>query len=79
MERDDLIQQRNRLCKKLESNECLLREKEDEVFLQFERVVYLEEQCDKLKAEKEKYQQQKLEIEREKTEAYKLVIKLKFL
>lgn len=48
MERDDLIQQRNLLSKRLESNESLLREKEDEVFLQFERVVYLEEQCDKV-------------------------------
>lgn len=48
MERDDLIQQREMLNKRLESNECLLREKEDEVFLQFERVVYLEEQCDKV-------------------------------
>ncbi|RZC33723.1 hypothetical protein BDFB_007529 [Asbolus verrucosus] len=47
MERDDLIQQREMLSRRLESNESLLREKEDEVFLQFERVVYLEEQCDK--------------------------------
>lgn len=49
MERDDLIQQRDKLTKRLESNESLLREKEDEVFLQFERVVFLEEQCDKVK------------------------------
>lgn len=48
MERDDLIEQRDKLTKRLESNESLLREKEDEVFLQFERVVYLEEQCDKV-------------------------------
>ena len=48
-ERDDLIQQRDMLSKRLESNESLLREKEDEVFLQFERVVYLEEQCDKVR------------------------------
>lgn len=48
MERDDLIYQRDVLSKRLESNECLLKEKEDEVFLQFERVVYLEEQCDKV-------------------------------
>lgn len=47
-ERDDLLQQRERLSRRLESNECLLREKEDEVFLQLERVVYLEEQCDKV-------------------------------
>lgn len=48
MERDGLIQQREQLNKRLESNECLLREKEDEVFVQLERVVYLEEQCDKV-------------------------------
>lgn len=48
MERDDLIQQRVELTRRLESNECLLKEKEDEVFLQLERVVYLEEQCDKV-------------------------------
>lgn len=47
-ERDDLLQQREQLSKRLESNECLLREKEDEVFLQLERVVYLEEQCDRV-------------------------------
>lgn len=48
MERDDLILQREQLSRRLESNECLLKEKEDEVFLQLERVVYLEEQCDKV-------------------------------
>lgn len=47
-ERDGLIQQREDIAKRLESNECLLREKEDEVFLNLERVVYLEEQCDKV-------------------------------
>lgn len=49
MERDGLLRQREKLNRKLESNECLLKEKEDEVFLQLERVVYLEEQCDKVK------------------------------
>lgn len=48
MERDDLIFQREQLSRRLESNECLLKEKEDEVFLQLERVVYLEEQCDRV-------------------------------
>lgn len=47
-ERDDLIQQREEIAKRLESNECLLREKEDEVFINLERVIYLEEQCDKV-------------------------------
>ncbi|XP_031346252.1 uncharacterized protein LOC116173106 [Photinus pyralis] len=48
MERDDLLQQRENLAKRLESNESLVKEKEDEVFVQLERVVYLEEQCDKV-------------------------------
>nr|XP_023014887.1 tax1-binding protein 1 homolog [Leptinotarsa decemlineata] len=68
-ERDDLIKQRDQLTKKLESNECLLREKEDEVFVQFERVLFLEEQCDKLKAEKKKCQEQTQLIEKEKARA----------
>ncbi|KAJ8969767.1 hypothetical protein NQ314_001604 [Rhamnusium bicolor] len=74
MERDDLIQQRDQLTKRLESNESLLREKEDEVFLQFERVVYLEEQCDKLKAEKEKCHEQKEIIEKERDKALEFPI-----
>jgi hypothetical protein len=57
MERDDLIRQRDRLSKRLEANETSLREKEDEVFLQFERVVYLEEQCDKVNKDERKTQQ----------------------
>ncbi|KAH0821653.1 hypothetical protein GEV33_001138 [Tenebrio molitor] len=57
MERDDLIRQRDRLSKRLEANETSLREKEDEVFLQFERVVYLEEQCDKVNKDGGKTQQ----------------------
>lgn len=48
MERDGLLQQRDELSRRLESNECLVKEKEDEVFVQLERVVYLEEQCDKV-------------------------------
>ncbi|KAJ8957078.1 hypothetical protein NQ318_007291 [Aromia moschata] len=73
MERDDLIQQRDKLTKRLESNESLLREKEDEVFLQFERVVYLEDQCDKLKAEKDKCYEQKELIERERDKALRIL------
>lgn len=48
MERDGLVKLRDQLSHKLESNECLLKEKEDEVFLQLERVSYLEDQCDKV-------------------------------
>ncbi|KAI4471792.1 hypothetical protein MML48_1g14263 [Holotrichia oblita] len=72
-ERDGLLQQREELTRRLESNECMLREKEDEVFVQLERVVYLEEQCDKLKAEVDKYLQQKSQIEKERDEALRLL------
>lgn len=72
-ERDGLIQERDRLSKRLESNECLLKEKEDEVFTQFEKVVLLEEQCEKLRAEKEKYVLQRIQIEKERDEALRLL------
>lgn len=74
MERDDLLTANQELSKRLENSEMTLREKEDEVFLQLERVVYLEEQCEKLRTEKEKFSQQKELIEKEKNEAYRLVI-----
>lgn len=73
MERDDLLSANEELSKRLEASEMTLREKEDEVFLQLERVVYLEEQCEKLRTEKEKLSQEKEKIEREKNEAYRLV------
>lgn len=72
-ERDDLIQQRDELARRLESNECLIREKEDEVFVHLERVIYLEEQCDKLRAEKEKLLEQKALIERERDKTLRLL------
>lgn len=72
-ERDDLIQQREEIAKRLESNECLLREKEDEVFINLERVIYLEEQCDKLRAEKEKLLEQKALIEKERNQTLRLL------
>ncbi|CAH1105397.1 unnamed protein product [Psylliodes chrysocephalus] len=72
-ERDDLIKQRDQLTRKLESNESLLREKEDEVFLQFERVVYLEEQCDKIRAEKEKCEEKKELIVKERDKALRML------
>ncbi|XP_050300889.1 uncharacterized protein LOC126739305 [Anthonomus grandis grandis] len=72
-ERDDLLQQREEIAKRLESNECLLREKEDEVFLHLERVVYLEEQCDKLKAEAEKLHEQKAFFEKERDKTLRLL------
>lgn len=48
MERDELIYANEQLSKRLEANELVLREKEDEVFLQLEKVVHLEEQCEKV-------------------------------
>ncbi|XP_076272885.1 uncharacterized protein LOC143204240 isoform X2 [Rhynchophorus ferrugineus] len=72
-ERDDLIQQRDEIVRRLESSECLLREKEDEVFLHLERVVYLEEQCDKLRLEREKFLEQKDIIERERDKTLRLL------
>lgn len=81
MERDDLVYANEQLSKRLETNETTLREKEDEVFLQLERVVYLEEQCEKLRNEREKLLEQKELLEKEKNEAYRLVssYKLKLL
>lgn len=73
MERDDLVYANEQLSKRLETNETTLREKEDEVFLQLERVVYLEEQCEKLRNEREKLLEQKELLEKEKNEAYRLV------
>lgn len=73
MERDDLLYTNEQLSKRLEANESTLREKEDELFSQLERVVYLEEQCEKLRTEKEKFLLQKEQIEKEKNEAYRLV------
>ncbi|KAL1517361.1 hypothetical protein ABEB36_001132 [Hypothenemus hampei] len=72
-ERDDLLQQRDELARRLESNECLFKEKEDEVFLHLERVVYLEEQCDKLRAKKEKLLEQKALIEKERDATLRLL------
>ncbi|XP_066156952.1 myosin-8-like isoform X1 [Euwallacea fornicatus] len=72
-ERDDLIQQREEIAKRLESNECLLREKEDDIFLNLERVIYLEEQCDKLRAEKEKLHEHKALIVKERDETLRLL------
>lgn len=48
MERDELVYANEQLSKRLENNELVLREKEDEVFLQLEKVVHLEEQCEKV-------------------------------
>lgn len=48
MERDNLLSKKEELRQRLESCESLVRDKEDEVFVQFERVLYLEEQCEKL-------------------------------
>lgn len=53
MERDELIYANEQLSKRLEANELVLREKEDEVFLQLEKVVHLEEQCEKVSKQRQ--------------------------
>lgn len=55
MERDELVYANEQLSKRLENNELVLREKEDEVFLQLEKVVHLEEQCEKVNNERFTY------------------------
>ncbi|GLH04278.1 Uncharacterized protein GBIM_10017 [Gryllus bimaculatus] len=56
---------------RLRGREQELHDKEEELFLQLERVVRLEEDCEKLRAEKEKFVQWKDQLEREKNEAYR--------
>lgn len=70
-ERDGLAQARGELEARLRGREEELRDKEEELFLQLERVVRLEEDCEKLRAEKEKFGQLKDQLEREKNEAYR--------
>lgn len=70
-ERDGLTRARQELERKLETKDLELHEKEDELFLQLERVVRLEEDFEKLRAEKEKIEQWKDRLEREKNEAYR--------
>lgn len=47
-ERDGLAEARRELERKLESKQLELHEKEEELFLQLERVVRLEEDCEKV-------------------------------
>lgn len=68
-ERDDLAAARKELEKRLEGRDQELHDKEEELFLQLERVVRLEEDCEKLRAEKDKYAQMKDALEKEKHEA----------
>jgi len=53
-ERDGLTRARQELERKLETKELEMHEKEEELFLQLERVVRLEEDFEKLRTEKEK-------------------------
>jgi len=48
-----------------------LHEKEEELFLQLEKVIRLEEDCEKLRTEKDKMVKWKDRLEREKNEAYR--------
>ena len=70
-ERDGLAAARLELEKRLEGRDLELHDKEEELFLQLERVVRLEEDCEKLRAEKDKFAQMKDSLEKEKQEAYR--------
>lgn len=70
-ERDGLAAARLELEKRLEGRDQELHDKEEELFLQLERVVRLEEDCEKLRTEKEKFAQMKDALEKEKHEAFR--------
>ncbi|XP_014259352.1 uncharacterized protein LOC106672366 isoform X2 [Cimex lectularius] len=70
-ERDSLECTNKELEKLLEAKEALVDQKEDELFLQLEKAIRLEEDCEKLKAEKDKIAEWKDRLEREKNEAYR--------
>ncbi|XP_059474810.1 uncharacterized protein LOC132196286 isoform X2 [Neocloeon triangulifer] len=66
-ERDELAKAREELERRVEQRDAQLLDKDEELFLQLEKVVRLEEECDKLRAEKERFLdlQQKLQAERD--------------
>jgi hypothetical protein len=70
-ERDSLIDTHHELEKQLVTRDLELHEKEEELFLQLEKVIRLEEDCEKLRTEKDKMVKWKDRLEREKNEAYK--------
>lgn len=70
-ERDCLIENHHELEKQLVTRDLELHEKEEELFLQLEKVIRLEEDCEKLRTEKDKMVKWKDRLEREKNEAYR--------
>ncbi|XP_015369667.1 PREDICTED: uncharacterized protein LOC107165788 [Diuraphis noxia] len=70
-ERDSLIDTHHELEKQLVTRDLELHEKEEELFLQLEKVIRLEEDCEKLRNEKDKMVKWKDRLEREKNEAYR--------
>ncbi|XP_065342983.1 uncharacterized protein LOC135941405 isoform X2 [Cloeon dipterum] len=66
-ERDELAKAREALERRVEERDAQLLDKDEELFLQLEKVVRLEEECEKLRAEKERFLdlQQKLQAERD--------------
>lgn len=57
--------------KQLVTRDLELHEKEEELFLQLEKVIRLEEDCEKLRTEKDKMVKWMDRLEREKNEAYR--------
>ncbi|KAI5729906.1 hypothetical protein M8J76_007781 [Diaphorina citri] len=70
-ERENLIAAHKALERNLEARDIELHEKEEEMFLQLEKAVRLEEDCEKLRAEKDKMEEWKNRLQRERDEAYK--------
>uniref|UniRef100_A0A0A9Z1G4 Cingulin n=1 Tax=Lygus hesperus TaxID=30085 RepID=A0A0A9Z1G4_LYGHE len=70
-ERDCLAASKRELERQLEGKDVEMHEKEDELFLHLEKAIRLEEDCEKLKVEKEKIGEWKDKLEREKNEAYR--------
>uniref|UniRef100_A0A8D9AE05 Uncharacterized protein n=2 Tax=Cacopsylla melanoneura TaxID=428564 RepID=A0A8D9AE05_9HEMI len=70
-ERENLILAHKTLERSMEARDLELHEKEEEMFLQLEKAVRLEEDCEKLRAEKDRMEEWKNRLQRERDEAYK--------
>lgn len=76
-ERDELLAQKNELNKRLESCESLIREKDEEVFVHLERVLYLEEQCEKLLTQSQETEKTVKKLEQARHELVRHMTQLK--
>lgn len=72
-ERDVLAQARRELERRVEQREAQLLDKDEELFLQLERVVRLEDECDKLRAEKERFTELQRQLQEERDAALRQV------